>query len=215
MTQRISDGEDIIMKVERFLIVVLAAVFCIGSVFTAGCAKRIGPPDINTMMGQEMDGAPDWVKGKGCMPKKDDKTICAVGSIGGTRNISLAREAAIERARVQLARILQDKVMAMLKSYQATTTGGQEFGTSAADEQHVRDVSKTITDITLSGTEIRDSWVSKTGTFYALVDFDVDKFKDMVIKIQNLSESVRKAVIDRSDKAFEELDSEIDKQESK
>ncbi len=203
------------MKVERLLIVVLAAVFFIGFIFAAGCAKRVGPPEINTMIGQEMDGAPDWVKGKGCTTKKADKTICAVGSIGGTRNISLAREAAIERARVQMARTLQDKVMAMLKSYQATTTGGQEFGTSAADEQHVRDVSKTITDMTLSGTEMRDSWVSKTGTYYALVELDVDKFKDTVNKIQNLSESVRKAVIERADKAFEELDNEIDKQESK
>ena len=96
MTQmRISDGEDLIMKVERLLIVVLAAVFFIGFIFAAGCAKRVGPPEINTMIGQEMDGAPDWVKGKGCTTKKADKTICAVGSIGGTRNISLAREAAM------------------------------------------------------------------------------------------------------------------------
>ena len=62
---------------------------------------------------------------------------------------------------------------------------------------------------------MRDSSVSKTGAYYALVELDVDKFKDTVNKIQNLSESVRKAVIERADKAFEELDNEIDKQESK
>lgn len=202
------------MKATKSFILMLVAIFIAGSVFVVGCASTTGPKAIDTLMGQEMDGAPDWVKGKGCSDKKG-KAICGVGSIGGTRNVSLAREAAIERARVQIARTLDDKVTAMLKDYQATTTGGQEFGTSAADEQHVRDVSKTITDMTLSGTEFIDSWVSNTGTYYALVSLDVEKFKEMVNKIYTLSESVRKAVIERADKAFSELDSEIDKQESK
>ena len=52
------------------------------------------------------------------------------------------------------------KVRSMLKDYQSTTTGGAEFGDSANDEQHVVDVSKQITDISLTGTEIRDTWVS-------------------------------------------------------
>lgn len=200
------------MKAAQSYSLILVALIIAGSMLAAGCAGKTGPQAIDTIMGQEMDGAPDWVKGKGC---PSGKAICSVGSIGGTRNVSLAREAAIERARVQMARTLQDKVMAMLKDYQATTTGGQEFGTSAADEQHVRDVSKTVTDMTLSGTEIADSWVSGTGTYYALVVLDVEKFKDTVSKIQNLSESVRKAVIERADKAFGELDSEIEKQENK
>ena len=202
------------MNATKSLILVLLAVFISGSMFAVGCAGKTGPKAIETIMGQEMEGAPDWVKGKGCTDKKG-MTICSVGSIGGTRNVSLARDAAIERGRVQIARTLNDKINAMLKDYQATTTGGQEFGTSAADEQHVRDVSKTITDMTLSGTEFIDSWVSNTGTYYALVALDVEKFKDTVNKIQNLSESVRKAVIERADKAFSDLDSEIDKQESK
>ena len=203
------------MKASKIFIAAMAAMLMAALMFAAGCANNTRPPAIETVMGQEMEGAPDWVKGKGCPDKKTNKEICAVGSIGGTRNVSLAREAAIERARVQMARTLQDKVMAMLKDYQATTTGGQEFGTSAADEQHARDVSKTVTDTTLAGTEIIDSWVSNKGTYYALVALDVDKFKDTVNKIQNLSESIRKAVIDRADNAFKELDDEIDKQESK
>jgi hypothetical protein len=202
------------MKATKSFIIVLLAVFISGSMFAVGCAGKTGPKAIETIMGQEMDGAPDWVKGNGC-PDKKGKAICSVGSIGGTRNVSLARDAAIERARVQIARTLNDKINAMLKDYQATTTGGQEFGTSAADEQHVREVSKTITDMTLSGTEFIDSWVSNPGTYYALVALDIEKFKETVNRMQNLSESVRKAVIERADKAFSELDSEIDKQESK
>ena len=156
---------------------------------------------------------------KGCTAfwgdKKGEKKICGVGSVGGTRNPSLARTAAMARARTEIARSLEVKVQAMLKDYQATTTGGQEFGTGAADEQHVVDVSKQITNTTLSGTELADSWVSANGTFYALVVWDADKFKDSVSQMKNLSESIRKAVIERADKAFEELDTEIQKQEAK
>lgn len=201
------------MNTSNTIIAVLVAILAAGLVLSAGCAGTTTPPSIETVMGKEMDGAPNWVKGKGCPDGDKNKAICSVGSMGGTRNVSLARETAIERARVQMARTLQDKVTAMLKDYQATTTGGQEFGTSAADEQHVRDVSKTVTDMTISGSEIIDSWVSNTGTYYALVALDVEKFKDTVNKIQNLSESVRKAVIERADKAFEELDTEIEKKE--
>lgn len=200
------------MKATQSCSLVLAALIIAGSMLAVGCAGKTGPQAIDTIMGQEMDGAPDWVKG-GCPSGKKGKAICSVGSIGGTRNVSLAREVAIERARAQMARSLQVMVMSMLKDYQATTTGGQEFGTSAADEQHVILVSKTLTDRTLSGTEIVDSWVSSTGTYYALVVLDVEKFKDTVSKIQNLSESVRKAVIERADRAFGELDREIEKRE--
>jgi hypothetical protein len=138
--------------------------------------------------------------------------ICGVGSAGGSRNASLMRSTATARARTELARSLQVKVKAMLKDYQATTTGGQDFGTAAADEQHIVDVSKQITDMSLSGTEVEDTWISQSGTFYALVAMDVDKFKNAVSKMNNLSESVRKAVEDRAQKSFEELDEEIDKE---
>jgi hypothetical protein len=94
----------------------------------------------------------------------------------------------------------------MLKDYQATTTGGEEFGTAAADEQHIVDVSKQITNFTLSGTEHRDTWISNSGTWYALVVLDLDKFEDSVGKMNNLSESIRKAVQERAAKAFDELD---------
>jgi len=178
-----------------------------------GCAGNsvTQPTEINTVMKNEFNGAPDWVT-KGCSSYiKDSKNICGVGSMGGTRNPSIARTTSIARARTEMARVLQTKVTAMLKDYQSTTTGGEYFGKSASDEQHVVDVSKQITDMTLSGTEHKDSWISGNGTYYALVILSVEKFKDVVNNMNKLPESVRKAVIERADKAFEELDTEIDK----
>lgn len=173
-----------------------------------GCAAT-KPKSPATVMHEELAGAPCWVtKGAGCYFKEPDraKYVCGVGSVGGTRNVGLAREAALGRARTEIARSLAVRVTSMLKDYQATTTGGAEFGTSSADEQHIVDVAKQITDMTISGTEIVDSWTSSSGTYYALCRLNVDGFKDAVRRMTSLSESVRQAVVERADKAFEELD---------
>lgn len=181
----------------------------------AGCAgnKPKEPEEPRAAIVGELDGAPDWVL-KGCAAywgKKEEKRICGVGSVGGTRNISMARTAAIGRARTEIARTLQVKIKAMLKDYQASTTGGEQYGTAAADEQHIEDVSKQVTDMTLSGTELVDSWISKKGTLFVLVTLDLEGFKSAVNRMENLSELVRQVVIERADEAFLELEEEIEK----
>ncbi|MGH0033986.1 MAG: LPP20 family lipoprotein [Myxococcota bacterium] len=159
-------------------------------------------------MPNEFAGAPEWVvKGCAAYPGDEGKArICGVGSAGGSNNPSMMRKAAVARARTEIARTLGVKVQSMLKDYQATTTGGEEFGTAAADEQHIVDVSKQITNFSLAGTEHRDTWISNSGTWYALVVLDLDKFEDSVGKMNNLSESIRKAVQERAEAAFDELD---------
>ena len=180
-------------------------------VVSAGCASTPEPPGNHVR--DELAGAPDWVR-KGCgnfWDDEDDRKICGVGSVGGTRNAGLARSGALARARTEIARTLQVQVESMLKDYQATTTGGQDFGAAAADDQHLVDVGRQVTDMTISGTEMVDSWISDSGTFYALVALDAERFKDAVSKMQNLSEGVRRAVIERADEAFRDLDRQLDK----
>ncbi len=197
------------MRSNQFLRLGLLICICAAGI-ALGCAKE---PDASTPAGAmhgEFAGAPDWVI-RGCSTYWGDeasKQICGVGSAGGTRNVSLARTTAIGRGRTEIARTLQVKVRAMLKDYAATTTGGEEFGTAANDEQHIVDVSKQITDLSLSGTEMTDSWISQNGTFYALVSLDVEKFSDSVNRMNQLSERVREAVVERADQAFAELDEE-------
>jgi hypothetical protein len=193
----------------RFLRTCALFAMSVAVLVGSGCAGT-RPKPAATVVREELAGAPCWVaKGGSCYFKNDAeraKYICGVGSVGGTRNVGLAREAAMGRARTEIARSLAVRVTSMLKDYQATTTGGVEFGTSAADEQHITNVSKQITDMTLSGTEIVDSWTSDSGSYYTLCRLDVDGFKDAVRRMKDLSESVRQAVVDRADKAFEELD---------
>ncbi len=174
-------------------------------VFTAcGSAEKQAP---GNAIAEELDGAPAWVLGG----TSEKGQICGVGSAGGTRNVSLARTTAIGRARTDLSRQLQLKVKSMLKDYQSTTTGGENYGTAANDEQHVVDVSKQVTQMTLNGTELKNTWLSKKGTLFTLVCLNVDKFKNTVSSMSQLDDQVRAAIVERADKAFDELDKETKK----
>lgn len=177
----------------------------------SACASTPTPP--KDAIENELADAPDWVR-KGCSSywkEKDKPRICGVGAMGGTRNAALARTGAMTRARTEIARSLQTQVEAMLRDYQATTTGGEAYGIAANDEQHVEDVSRQITELTLSGTELVDSWISRSGTFYALVSLDVETFRDAVSRMEQLSEAVRRAVVERAEQAFDELDHQLER----
>jgi len=189
-----------------------ATVIAAAVALTAACAHR---PEPGEEMADEFDGSPEWVT-KGCAAywgDDDGARICGVGAMSGTRNPALARTAAMGRARTEIARSLDVKVRSMLKDYHSTTTGGDEFGLAAADEQAIDDVSKQITSMTLSGTTLQDSWISKNGTLYTLVALDVDRFNDSIGRMTNLSASIRTAVRERADAAFRELDEETGAEE--
>jgi hypothetical protein len=156
-----------------------------------------------------MVGAPKWVQmGCGAFFGEKKKVLCGVGAIGGMTNPGLARSAAEGRARSEIARSLQVRVKAMLNDYQAATQGGA--GNKLDNEQHVEDVSRQITNMTLSGTRLQDSWISNPGTFYALVVLDVDAFRDQLKNMNQLDEQVRDAIVQRAERKFEELDAQTE-----
>lgn len=195
----------------------LAGAASLAFLLALGCASSPEITDPREALKGEFAGAPDWVI-RDCSTYWGDEAahvLCGVGSAGGSRNVSLMRTTAIGRGRTELARTLTTRVKAMLKDYAASTTGGQEFGRNANDEQHIVDVSKQITDLSLAGTQHTDSWVSENGTYYALVALDVERFASSVDQMSQLSEAVRAAVVKRADKAFTELDDEIEEERSR
>ncbi len=171
---------------------------------SAQVVNKAGGP---SAMADEFKGAPTWVTGSCAKYLKKD-VICGVGSFGGTANPSIARSGAEARGRTDIARQINDEVRAAFHDYQATTTGGGDYGKAAADEQHAEDVSKNITDTELPGAALQESWISSSGTYYALMSLDLASFKDMVSRMKTLSDAVRQAVIQRADKAWHQLDVE-------
>ena len=152
----------------------------------------------------ELAGAPEWIR-RGCSAywaDAPDRGVCGVGSTSGSRNMALTTSTAEGRGRTAIARSLSTKVRTMLKDYQATTTGGAEFGTAAADEQHIVDVGKQLTNGSLTGAERRDLWISPSGVVYALMVLDLEKFQGAVWSMKHLSESLRRRVAQEAAREF-------------
>lgn len=165
-----------------------------------GCGgEQLHPKDA---LQAELEGLPAWATGNCQEGLKDKQLLCGAGSVQGMSNLGLARSAAEGRARTQLARTLQVRVRSMLKDYQAATQGGAANDT--ASEQHIEDVSKQVTDLTLSGTRTEETFISKTGTFWALVVLDSNAFKS-ALNDRALDEATRQAILERADQSFAEL----------
>ncbi len=192
------DAKAVGFTVRRILPLALTGLLL---VLGAACA---GPQKPAEGLKAEMAAAPKWAQGDCAvaLPKKEG--ICGAGSVSGMTNVALARSAAEGRARTELARSLQVRVKSMLKDYQASTQGGPEAKTDS--EQHIEDVSKQITDVTLSGTRLQDTFVTDTGTYWALVVLDVEPFKESLSGMKDLDERVRAGIIQRADRAFTQLD---------
>jgi hypothetical protein len=153
-----------------------------------------------------LEGAPGWVRA-GCgigerHRSEPAHSLCAVGSMASPRHPTRARATAISRARTEIARGLETRIQAMLADYQATVSGGPGFGRSAADEALVVDLSRQITRVSISGSELRRTWTARDGTVFALVTLDLERFRASVREMRQLSENIRRAIDARAESAF-------------
>ena len=168
----------------------------------AGCAGKGTPPIASLSAHDPLYGAPAWALGD-CHAffGADGARLCGVGAMAGTRNVSLARTAAIGRARVSIGRTLEAKLVAMLNEHAATPEGA-EIAARPDREQYLRDVARQISDAALPSTTLDDSWVGQDGTLYTLVSLDADHFEDALARIAGLSEPLRAAVQSRARASF-------------
>lgn len=186
---------------------------------TAGCGSP-PPPQVTTVkdpqdtalagefVGPDGAPAPAWVTQPAKYKPSGEPLLCGEGSVAGAKNISLAQSGAQGRARTALARMLEVKVKAMLKDYQASVSASGGAGSVASDEQAIVDASKQITNTTLQGTEVLETWVSSKGTLHALVCLNVPKFKAALASMSQVNEKLKKAVEQRAEKAWAEIDAE-------
>ena len=162
----------------------------------AGGSRSTPPPDDLAL---ELAQAPDWVRSS-CRSYWDDggaSKICGVGSFRSARNIALARTTAVARGRTEIARTLETTIATLLEDSPAT---------QGEDGERIETMSRQITDFTLSGSEMQDTWISDFGTLYALVALDLERFQDSLSQMSDLPEPVREAVRERAPRAFSELD---------
>lgn len=189
--------------------VILAGLVLSGSM-TLGCG---GKKDEMTAPAKEPSELPRpaWVnKGSGNYPGKPG-TIFATGiSPQGMDDESLAREAADNDARVQLQRVFETYVAAMMESYKRATMQAGKGKT----EIDIKSVSRTLTEGTLRGSMIQEHWQDpKKGTWYALAVIDINAFKEVAQQAKELNSEVKEYIRDNAEKAQEELDKNLEKKD--
>ncbi len=152
-------------------------------------------------------GAPDWVKGD-CVSyfkKRQTKMLCGVGIASGMKDPNMARTAAQARGRTEMGRSIQVQVNSALTDYQSQ---GTDSTGALKGEQAVESISRQVSDVTLSGTYMTDSWISPDGSFYALMVLEEGEFRSAVENHPDFSEPVRNAVIACMPKLFSAYDDE-------
>lgn len=148
---------------------------------------------------------PAWVeKGSGAFGGEMEKAFYGVGSAWGIQNPSLLRSSADNRARTEVARVFKTYTAALMKDYAASTMAGNPAETS--EEQHVEQTIKTFTKAELAGVQIIDHWKDpETDELFALARMDLSAFEEYLKQGSNLSEAVRQSIVERAEKAFEDL----------
>jgi hypothetical protein len=181
------------------------------SILTVSCSAPAGPS--HPVVGVTPDGTPRWVhRGSGAGGGEHGKCFYGVGLLTGVRNEALARQAADNRARAEVAKLFDLYIAAMMKDYQRSTTAG-DFK-SSAEEQDIVSAQKTITEVTLRGVEIRDHWTDpRTGTLHALAILDTEGIAKSIGATSQLNQRIRSFVRDNSRRAFVDLDRELQRRD--
>ena len=191
---------------KKIIINTLGALSMASLLFT-GCGSTQDPmtPSVKTYVNPELVGAPKWVM----MPFVEG-TISDVGSAptNAGNDFSFQREEAMADARDNLAKQIATKVSNMFKSYKASTGSGS----SATFDKSSERVSKQIASETLSGTVVKDTWISSSGTFYILMAVDTQSVSNMMEKTAKTSFKNDKAMYQKflASKAQGELDRELE-----
>ncbi|MEK6691748.1 MAG: hypothetical protein AABY78_10760 [Nitrospirota bacterium] len=185
----------------------LFIVFLTGLVLSTGCASK---QMTATTPIQEWN-APEWVvKGSGASGSERGKVFYGVASATGIKNYSLLRVTSEDRARNEVAKIIQFYTASLMKDYMASTMAGNI--NSTAEEQLAEKALKTVTAMTLSGVEIVDHWQHPvTGEFYALARLDLEAFKENLEKMRELDLRVRDYIRKNAERLHEQLEKEEEK----
>lgn len=148
-----------------------------------------------------ISGAPDWVnKGTQMVDNKDGQLIYGVGMAPNMNDQSLQKSTAENRARAEIARMLQTYVDSTLKDYTASSNDGESSANSMSIEREIRSTSQ----LALSGARVLGHWKDpKTGDIYAFSALDMDKLDDIVAKAGNLSEGFKNFFEQNSEQSFQ------------
>ena len=158
------------------------------------------------------ESTPKWVK-TGTYTGQDAKAFYGIGEVMGVRNEPLAWDAAENRARAQMVKILSTYTAYLMRDYAASTTAADFQKT--AEEQHIEEATKTFAAATLNGVRSVDRYQDeKKGIYYVVVKMDLEDVMDMLTQSKELNGQMRDFVRKNADRAFDRLEKEEQKREA-
>jgi hypothetical protein len=176
----------------------VCVLVALGMLFAIGCGKKEPAPPI---------AGPAWTyKGSGAFDdEKKGKVFYGVGIASGIKNKALLFNTADNRARAEVAKVLETYVASLAKDYMASTTAGDMSASS--EEQHVEQALKSFTKTTLHGARVIDHWIDPgDGTLFALCEMDLLAFKEALNDYKELDAKVRDYVRENAEKLHEQLE---------
>ena len=143
--------------------------------------------------------------GSGAFDVDKGKVFYGVGIASGIKNKALLFSTSDNRARAEVAKILETYVAVLAKDYMASTTAGDMSASS--EEQHVEQALKTFTKTTLHGARIIDHWIDPSdGSLFALCELDLFAFKSALDEYKELDAKVRDYVRENAEKLHGQLE---------
>ena len=157
------------------------------------------------------ESQPKWVK-TGTYKPDETKAFYSMGEVMGIHNEPLAWDAAENRARAQMVKVLSTYTAYLMRDY-AASTAALDFKRTA-EEQNVEVATKTFAAMTLNGVRPVDRYKDeKKGIYYVVVKMELNDVKDMLMQSKELNAQMRDYVRKNADRAFERLEKEEQKRE--
>lgn len=148
------------------------------------------------------------MKGSGAFSDEEGKVFYGIGSASGIRNFSLQRIVADDRARNDLAKVIEFYTRSLLKDYMGSTTA-RDFMNSE-EEQLSETVMKTFTNSMHHGVVVIDHWEHpQRNELFSLAKLDLDRVKKGLNTYLKLSEKVQSDVERRAKDLHQEMEDKL------
>ncbi len=133
-----------------------------GCIATNQSAQKAQQPKKEIYVNPMFDGAPSWVMN----PRVKGKVVAVGSSNPNVANrFNFQKATATSRARVELSKMLETKILAKLTDWSNQTGSGKGQTFDSSIEQVSKDTTKSV----LRGTMIEEIWVNKENVLYVLV----------------------------------------------
>ena len=145
-------------------------------------------------------GAPDWVnEGTQVVNDKGGRLIHGVGMAPAMNDLSLQTSTADDRARAEVARVLNSFMHVMTQDFSSASAGSE-------DQQTISRQIQNITDQNLSGVQIIRHWKNeKDGSVWSIAELDLKQVKDMVANSKDMNSGFRDFFGAHADNVFDSM----------